>query len=216
MADKKITQFPDFDGTPDSGVFFIVASGDTSDPNSSNYRFPFDGLSTEISQAGSPWKTGSDFLYTTTGKVGVGLSDPEYQLDVAAGTGRFRGDVIISGDLDVSGTTRVHKIIDVTTTGDFSGSGLHFASGYFSEILTISGVPVSTGVPVYWNKNGDDLYYDESSNSNRQWGFGTSSPRCGIDFIIPGGAGKGNIFIGSDRNELRELDSNDYANTVIG
>ena len=144
MADKKISQFPTFDGTADSEVFFVVASGETDDPNAANYRFPFPNLTQNIIQAGSAWSTGIDIIYTLTGAVGLGTTAPIYQLDVAT-TGRFRDDLIVSGDLFVSGTTHIQKIIDASITGTISGVTGEFADGIFADSLTISGVSVATG-----------------------------------------------------------------------
>lgn len=152
MADKKITQFDTFEGTADSGVFFVVASGDASNPLSKNYRFPFDKLASDVIGANSPWKFGDNSIYTLTGAVGMGTSTPGYQLDVAT-TGRFRDDLIVSGDLYVSGTTHVQKIIDASITGTISGVTGEFADGIFADSLTISGVSVSTGMAGKWEED---------------------------------------------------------------
>jgi hypothetical protein len=136
MADKKISQFPTFDGTADSEVFFVVGSGEADNPNASNYRYPFDNLTTDITKAGSAWTTGTDLIYTLTGAVGLGTSAPIYQLDVA-NTGRFRSDLIVSGDMYVSGTTHINKIIDASITGTISGVTGEFTDGFFSNSVGI-------------------------------------------------------------------------------
>lgn len=133
MADKKISQFPTFDGTAGSEVFFVVASGDADNPNSSNYRYPFNNLTTDITKEGSAWTTGTDSIYTLTGAVGLGTSAPIYQLDVA-NTGRFRSDLIVSGDLSVSGTTHV---LTVLSDGNV-GIGTNTPTGPL-EISSVSG-----------------------------------------------------------------------------
>ncbi|MGY8817397.1 MAG: hypothetical protein ACKVHB_06495, partial [Pseudomonadales bacterium] len=60
------------------------------------------------------------------------------------------GDAYISGDFYVSGTTYVNEVIDTTISGTLSGyTGIfNMTSGEnasFTQSLTISGVPVSTG-----------------------------------------------------------------------
>jgi hypothetical protein len=84
-----------------------------------------------------------------SGKTGV-FSDV-----LLSSTGYFReiivsGDAYVSGDLHVKGTTHVHEIIDTTVSGTVSGyTGIFNTAsgktGSFTESLTISGVPVSTG-----------------------------------------------------------------------
>lgn len=106
MADKKITQFDTFEGTADSGVFFVVASGDSNNPLSKNYRFPFDTLSADVASATSPWKSTPTSLYTLTGLVGLGTPSPAYQLDVAGTISGYSGkfkEGIFSEGLTISG-----------------------------------------------------------------------------------------------------------------
>ena len=60
------------------------------------------------------------------------------------------GDAYISGDFYVSGTTYVNEVVDTTVSGTLSGyTGIfNMTSGEnasFTQSLTISGVPVSTG-----------------------------------------------------------------------
>ena len=198
MADKKITQFDTFEGTADSGVFFVVASGDASNSLSKNYRFPFDKLSSDVIGANSPWKFGSNSIYTLTGAVGMGTSTPGYQLDVAT-TGRFRDDLIVSGDLYVSGTTHVQKIIDVSITGTISGVTGEFADGVFADSLTISGFSVATGMDGKWEDGAaaGEIYYDGGAV-----GVGTDNPQGSLT-IKRSGAGTDGIRLYSHANDLR-------------
>jgi hypothetical protein len=108
MPDRKITQFPDFEGTADSSLFFVVASGDSNNPLSKNYRFPFTQLASDVIGANSPWKLGSDSIYTLTGLVGMGTASPAYQLDVAGTISGYSGkfkEGIFSEGLTISGVS---------------------------------------------------------------------------------------------------------------
>ena len=192
MADKKISQFPTFDGTADSEVFFVVGSGEADNPNASNYRYPFNNLTTDITKEGSAWTTGTDLIYTLTGAVGLGTSAPIYQLDVA-NTGRFRSDLIVSGDMYVSGTTHINKIIDASITGTISGVTGEFADGIFADSLTISGTPVSTGGSIEVPGGGGSVIGGDVSNIN--FGGTEASDTRAVNFQV-GGVDK--LVIGSD------------------
>ena len=194
MADKKISQFPTFDGTAGSEVFFVVGSGDADNPNASNYRYPFNNLTTDITKEGSAWTTGTDLIYTLTGAVGLGTSAPIYQLDVAT-TGRFRDDLIVSGDLYVSGTTHINKIIDASITGTISGITGEFSDGIFTDSLTISGTPVSTGGSIEVPGGGGSIIGGDVSNIN--FGGTEASDTRAVNFQV-GGVDK--LVIGSDGN----------------
>ena len=194
MADKKISQFPTFDGTADSEVFFVVGSGEADNPNASNYRYPFNNLTTDITKEGSAWTTGTDLIYTLTGAVGLGTSAPIYQLDVA-NTGRFRSDLIVSGDMYVSGTTHINKIIDASITGTISGVTGEFADGIFADSLTISGTPVSTGGSIEVPGGGGSIIGGDVSNIN--FGGTEASDTRAVNFQV-GGVDK--LVIGSDGN----------------
>jgi alpha-tubulin suppressor-like RCC1 family protein len=194
MADKKISQFDTFPGAADDEVFFVVASGDADNPNASNYRYPFTSLTADITNAGSAWVTGTDLIYTLTGAVGLGTTAPIHQLDVAT-TGRFRSDLIVSGDLYVSGTTHVQKIIDVSITGTISGTTGEFADGIFSDSLMISGVSVSTGGSMEVPGGGGSVIGGDVSNIN--FGGTEASDARAVNFQV-GGVDK--LVIGSDGN----------------
>jgi alpha-tubulin suppressor-like RCC1 family protein len=192
MADKKISQFDTFPGAADDEVFFVVASGDADNPNASNYRYPFTNLTTDITNVGSAWATGTDLIYTLTGAVGLGTTAPIHQLDVAT-TGRFRSDLIVSGDLYVSGTTHINKIIDASITGTISGVTGEFADGIFADSLTISGVSVITGGSIEVPGGGGSVIGGDVSNIN--FGGTEASDTRAVNFQV-GGVDK--LVIGSD------------------
>ena len=194
MADKKISQFDTFPGAADDEVFFVVASGDADNPNASNYRYPFTNLTTDITNAGSAWVTETDLIYTLTGAVGLGTTDPIHQLDVAT-TGRFRSDLIVSGDLYVSGTTHINKIIDASITGTISGVTGEFADGIFADSLTISGNSVITGGSIEVPGGGGSVIGGDISNIN--FGGTEASDTRAVNFQV-GGVDK--LVIGSDGN----------------
>ena len=226
MADKKISQFDTFDGAQGPTVYFVIASGDSSDPLAKNYKVPFTSLTSDILKAGSFWKSGSDYIYTLTGKVGLGANNPAYQLH-ASGTGLFSHDLIASGLISgvsgeygvITGTTghfphfsghtvevsggyakfhdNVYVSGDMYITGDLhvnpntiylgdagiSGSNgvVHMGSGAFAEVLTISGVPVSTGDGGGAGKWEDgatvgEIYYDAG-----KVGVGTNDPHSSLE-----------------------------------
>ena len=49
MADKKISEFPVFSGTQDNQTYYIIASGESNDPDADNYKMPFTDLAEDIS-----------------------------------------------------------------------------------------------------------------------------------------------------------------------
>ena len=48
MADKKISEFPIFDGVQDAQTYYILASGEAGDPDADNYKMPFTHLAQDI------------------------------------------------------------------------------------------------------------------------------------------------------------------------
>ena len=115
-------------------------------------------------------KTGifSDYLFSPTG----------YFEEVIVS-----GDAYISGDFYVSGTTYVNEVIDTTISGTLSGyTGIfNMTSGEnasFTNSLTISGVPVSTGaggtvggLPVVGGDNDNIDFGGTEPGDNREINF---------------------------------------------
>jgi hypothetical protein len=163
MPDRKITQFPDFEGTADSSLFFVVASGDSNNPLSKNYRFPFDKLASDVIGANSPWKLGSDSIYTLTGLVGMGTASPAYQLDVAGTISGYSGkfkEGIFSEGLTISGVsvaTGEGKWLDASA-GDIYYDGGDVGIGnslfYGGGALSVGQIGWSAGITLHESAGG--------------------------------------------------------------
>ena len=93
------------------------------------------------------------------------------------------GDAHISGDFYVSGTTYVNEVVDTTISGTLSGYTGIFdmtsgANASFTNSLTISGVPVSTGaggtvggLPVVGGDNDNIDFGGTEPGDNREINF---------------------------------------------
>jgi hypothetical protein len=118
---------------------------------------PFSNSTTTVSgpDFSIQYKSGSSF----TGSSNLIYS--EEQLSGASGffhDFRVTGDLAIGGNLYVTGEMFVESVTDISTTGDISGYNLKGTSGIFgtttgqiggfSQELTISGVPVLTGIEI--------------------------------------------------------------------
>ena len=98
--------------------------------------------------------TSEDVFVVDDGNI-TAAGSAEFTGPLKAPTGYFNeiivsGDAYISGDFYVSGTTYVNEVVDTTISGTVSGhTGIfNMTSGEnasFTNSLTISGVPVSTG-----------------------------------------------------------------------
>ena len=135
MPDKKISEFNNFTGVTGSDVFFVLASGEAENVNAKNYRLSFDSLYSDLGldAGGGGSVVGGDsnnidFGGTTPGDVrDINFQQGGENVMVIDGG----GDVNIQNDLHVSGGVAADIISGKT--------------GIFTESLTISGVPVSTG-----------------------------------------------------------------------
>ena len=160
MADKKITDFDPFNGVANDKVFFVVASGEGSNPLSKNYKYDYKNLSADIIAGSSYWVSAPsiDSLYTLTGAVGIGTSIPAHKLDVAGTisgyTGKFK-DGIFSNSLTISGvavsTGIGGKWHDAFRAGDIYYNGGTVGVGDYS-----SSIPTSLGptAPAFAVKGG--------------------------------------------------------------
>ena len=70
MPDKKISEFETFKGIQGDDVYYIVASGNSNDPNAKNFKVAFTGLASDIEKRNSisqasnrSFPTESDILY---------------------------------------------------------------------------------------------------------------------------------------------------------
>jgi hypothetical protein len=53
MPDKKISEFETFKGIQGDDVYYIVASGDSNNPNAKNFKVAFTGLASDITKRNS-------------------------------------------------------------------------------------------------------------------------------------------------------------------
>ena len=72
MADKKISEFPIFDGVQDAQTYYILASGDSGDPDADNYKMPFTHLAEDVTNSTSLFSGFSGlFDHLTSGASGI-------------------------------------------------------------------------------------------------------------------------------------------------
>ena len=72
MADKKISEFPIFDGVQDAQTYYILASGEAGDPDADNYKMPFTHLAQDVASNISLYSGLSGvFDHLTTGASGL-------------------------------------------------------------------------------------------------------------------------------------------------
>ena len=92
MADKKISEFPIFDGVQDAQTYYILASGEAGDPDADNYKMPFTHLAQDITSNISLYSGLSGvFDHLTSGASGV------FTNIVSGATGSFTEELLLGG-----------------------------------------------------------------------------------------------------------------------
>ena len=131
--------------------------------------------------------TSEDVFVVDDGNI-TAAGSAEFTGPLKAPTGYFNeiivsGDAYISGDFYVSGTTYVNEVVDTTISGTLSGYTGIFdmtsgANASFTNSLTISGVPVSTGaggtvggLPVVGGDNDNIDFGGTEPGDNREINF---------------------------------------------
>ena len=92
MADKKISEFPVFSGTQDNQTYYIIASGESNDPDADNYKMPFTDLAEDISSRMLLVSGLSGvFEHITSGASGV------FTNIISGATGSFTEELLLDG-----------------------------------------------------------------------------------------------------------------------
>ena len=135
MPDKKISEFQTFAGATGEDVFFIVASGESENSSAKNYKIPYGNLKSDLGlDAGG----GGSIIGGDQDNIDFGGTEPGDVRNI-----NFQQDgenvMVINEDGDVNIQN------DLTVTGNISGGIISGKTGVFTESLTISGQPVSTG-----------------------------------------------------------------------
>jgi hypothetical protein len=97
MADKKISEFPIFDGVQDAQTYYILASGEAGDPDADNYKMPFTNLTKDIA-AGIDLYSGLSgiFDHLTSGASGIFTEILSGKM-ISGVSGVFSEDIILDG-----------------------------------------------------------------------------------------------------------------------
>ena len=92
MADKKISEFPIFDGVQDAQTYYILASGEAGDPDADNYKMPITHLTQDIT-ANIDLDSGliGVFDHLTSGASGV------FTNLISGATGSFAEELLLAG-----------------------------------------------------------------------------------------------------------------------
>lgn len=135
MADKKISEFTTFDGEFTERIYYVIASGETNDPNSDNYKLSHVDLQAglfagDVNFDGDVGIKGN--LYVT----GTGFFDSDI---IVSGTGYFEKDLFVGDNLYVSGTGFFGD--DLIVSGNFFGekSGFIKEDFFIGDDLTVTG-----------------------------------------------------------------------------
>ena len=135
MADKKISEFTTFDGEFTERIYYVIASGETNDPNSDNYKLSHVDLRAgllagDVNFDGNVGINGN--LYVT----GTGFFDSDI---IVSGTGYFEKDLFVGDNLYVSGTGFFGD--DLIVSGNFFGekSGFIKEDFFIGDDLTVTG-----------------------------------------------------------------------------
>lgn len=155
MADKKISQFVDFNGSGDLNTYFVVASGLSSDVNARNYKWNYKSLASDLKDE----MFGG--LYPFSGNdesLHIGLFKPNDARDlrfdiggdtkmyIASGEGMYiQDDLRVSGDTYLLQNTYVDEIFGNSGTFTLLSSdhsiakNLKSITGCFSDSIIIGG-----------------------------------------------------------------------------
>ncbi len=177
MPDKKISEFNTFTGVTGSDVFFVIASGEAGNTNAKNYRVPFDVLYSDLGldAGGGGAVVGGDsdnidFGGTTPGDTrSINFQQGGENVMVIGSDGNLnvKNDLVVSGG---GSFTTLNISEDIISEGSIAGDIISGKTGIFTESLTISGVPVSTGAG--GTVGGKDVVGGDSENID----FGGTEP----------------------------------------
>jgi hypothetical protein len=191
MAERKISEFPSFVGTPDSSTYFIVASGEANNPASKNYRFDFNALSEQINLSlhgdfETPISVSGDgFLF-------AGIGDESNRPLYFASSNTLQASFTPSSGIHIH--DNIHSDSHISTLNTVSG-----ARGHFDEYIHIGSNPVLTGFD--FSNNGDQALDGNEFNINI--GGESASTAKNINFNIKGDSkitikDTGGIYISDD------------------
>ena len=97
MADKKISEFPIFDGAQDAQTYYILASGEAGDPDADNYKMPFTHLAQDITANISLYSGLSGvFDHLTSGASGIFTEVISGKM-ISGTSGVFSEEIILDG-----------------------------------------------------------------------------------------------------------------------
>ncbi len=135
MPDRKISEFETFDGKTGSDVYFIVASGDTENVDSSNYKVPFNDLRSHlgIDPGGVPI-----FKATTEGIYFGGVTNG----DSRKVSIQQRGQNV--GVFDEFGNFTLEN--SLYSNNSISGSSISGITGVFVDKMFVSGIDILSEV----------------------------------------------------------------------
>jgi hypothetical protein len=224
MADRKITQFEKFTGLGDAHTYFVIASGENSEPNTENYRLDFVNLSEQVGDIifGGPIPFSGNDQCIHFGIFDTG-DDRCINMDVSGSTklsiipdlGIFTDDMLtVSGTLysltQIVGST---GYFDITTSSIINSNDLHsrdtisVGNGYYPNTLTnADGESFRLNVQASLNGSAGGLYIDCRTRDGSE----DNIPLLQIDEGLAGGNdpcfvvnSKGNTAIGHKNPETR-------------
>lgn len=191
MPDRKITDFPIFDGVPDESTYFVVASGEAGDANTANFKFDFPTLVGGVNSL--VFGDSDPPIASSPGSVIFGSLDPDNPKNVILQAGDTPA-IEISPDV-INVYTPLHSTTDIKSDGLISGY-----EGYFDHSLRISGNSVLTGFD--FGGDGQPVLGGDVGNVNLGGISSTALPKK-INFLV-GGETKmtidtaGNTHVGED------------------
>lgn len=155
MAEKKISEFPNFTGVVDSSTYFIVASGEFDNPIAKNYKMNFMDLASGVNHINH-----GDF------KTPIYLHDDHFLFEGRHPSGPKNLVFATTGQKNFEITTGSHINFhnDVRIFGSCYSDDLFAKSGLFEEAIHLSGKPVLTGFD--FAKDGDHALEGDAFNIN--------------------------------------------------